>query len=149
MLLRHLLQHELHARIVSRVQVLERHRVVALARPPNRGQVGVVVQPEILEWAQQPALHGVPESQFHGDAVVEVVQDVFGVRSLWRGREAQKDPGPLSAGFGLASLEEMVQQTPLCGRRGMVIFVDDDDVEGEIATQSDHGRRQLCSTTAI
>ena len=91
MLLPHLLQHQPHPRIVSGVQALELRQVVALARPPDRRQVGVVVQSEILERAEQPPLEGVPEPHFHRGVIVEVVKDVFGVGAFRRGGQPEKD----------------------------------------------------------
>jgi len=91
-----LLQHQPHPRIVPGVQALELRQVVALAGPPDRRQVGVVVQAEILERAEQPALEGVPEPHFHRDVIVEVVKDVFGVGTFRRGGQPEKDSGRLS-----------------------------------------------------
>src|SRR5207253_2693785 len=102
----------------SRIQLLEFRRVVSLARPADRRQVGVVVQTEILERTEQAALERIPEPELHGDVVVEVMKDVLGVRSFWRGGQSKKDLG-----------SEMVQQPAIRWRRSMVELVDDQDVE--------------------
>ena len=128
-LLPHLLQHQPHPRIVSGVQALEFRRVVAFARPPDRRQVGVVVQPEILERAEQPALERIPEPHFHRDVIVEVVKDVFGVGAFGRGGQPQEDSGRLSSRVGLCAAEEMFEQPPIRRRRRMMELVDNHDVE--------------------
>ena len=68
------LDDERHARLVAGVDVLERGDVVATTRPLNARQIGAVVQPEVLERAQQAALEGIPQPEFDGNAAIEPLE---------------------------------------------------------------------------
>ena len=108
---------KLHSRIVSGVEVFECGDVVAL-RDHSRAKVGVVAQAEILEWAEQPALERVPQSQLRSDVAVEVVEDVVGVRAFRR----RGQPDQLASAAAA--------RAPAIGRcRRVMELVDDHHVE--------------------
>lgn len=72
-----------------------------------------------MEGAEQVVLEGLPQPHFGGDAAVEeLVLDVEPVHPLRGRRQTQQLPRL-----------EMVDDPPICGGRGVVELVDDDDVE--------------------
>ena len=112
------LDDERDARLVTGVDLLEREDVVAATRPLHVRQIGAVVQPEVLEGAQQASLEGIPQPEFDGNAAIEPLEHALTVGALRSCRQAQKD---LRA--------QMLQEAPVRRRRRMVEFVDDHDIE--------------------
>src|SRR5437868_6346509 len=72
-LLLDLLKDKTNPGVIAGVDPLKCLDVVAPSRPLHRRQVGLVVEAEVLEWAQQTTFEGIPEPQFNGDVVVEVM----------------------------------------------------------------------------
>ena len=105
--------------VVAGVDVGQFRDVVPLATPPrDTGQVGGVVDAEVVERREQALLECVPETQLDGDAVAEPAQHVESVGSFGGGGEAEQ-----------VLRAEVVEQGLVAGGGGVVELVDDDDVE--------------------
>jgi hypothetical protein len=107
-----------HAGVVRRVEVLELSHVVAAARPRDAGEVGLVVQPEVMERAQQAAFERLPQAQLDRNAPIEPVQHALAVSAFRCGGQAHE-----------VLRAEVIQEPFVGGCRGVVELVDDDDVE--------------------
>ena len=74
------LQNDSEAGVVAGIDVGERRRVVPGASlPPHRVEVGLVVEPEVLERSQQPSFQGFPQAQLDCGAPVEPVPNLEAV----------------------------------------------------------------------
>ncbi len=111
-------EHDAHARVVGRVDALQRRGVVVATAPLQRRQVGRVGDSEVVEGAEQVGGQGIPQPQLCSGAPAEELADVDAVRALGRSRQ----PDQL---LGL----KVVEQAPVGRRLGVVELVDDDDVE--------------------
>ena len=113
-----LAQHDPGSRVVAGVQRVQRGDVVAPAGPGDRGEIGSVVDAEVVEGTQQVLVEGVPQPQLGGGPAVEERPDVDPVATLGsRGQAEQLDRG------------EAVQQPAVARGLGVVELVDDHDVE--------------------
>jgi len=111
------LQNLARAKIIASVERAQGSCVISLSFPLQLTKIDVVCNPKILEGAQQSLLECIPQPKFDRNSVTKPVKNVLGIRSLWRGSEAQEK----------ARLK-MLQQ-PTIGRcRCMMKLIDDDDV---------------------
>jgi hypothetical protein len=64
-------QDQAQAGVVGGVEVGQGFAGVAVAAPFDLGEIGAVMEAEVVEGAQQALVEGAPQAQFGGDAALE------------------------------------------------------------------------------
>ena len=89
--------------------------VISASAPFQGVQVHIVRDPKVLEGAQQLSVDGFRQTDFCGNAIMEIRQDALAVHTFRRSGQAQQDLRLIVA-----------QQSLVYGSSGMVEFVHDD-----------------------
>ena len=75
-------QDRVRAHVVCRIEGLETRNIVAPSVERNRGELGTVVNAEVLKRNHQTLVERIPQPQLGGDATIEPGQDGFAVGTL-------------------------------------------------------------------